>query len=62
MKIVEATAPLAKWDLPTAEQPATQVRSHVGLFDAESEAEAPEEAPATARRTGLFDAEAEGWT
>ncbi len=60
--IVEATAPPAKWDLPTAEQPATQVRSHVDLFDAESEAEAHDEAPGPARRTGLFDAEAEGWS
>ncbi len=60
--IIEATAPQAKWDLPTAEQPAIQARSHVGLFDVESEAEAHDEPPATARRTGLFDAEAEGWT
>lgn len=62
----------AEWDTPTAEQPTALGQPRAGLFDAEQaeEAEEAEEAeqaeraepPQPPRRTGLFDAEAEGWT
>ena len=52
----------ASWDLPTAEQPSAPVRRLAGVFNAEgSEPEVPDPPQPTARRTGLFDAEQEGW-
>jgi hypothetical protein len=54
--------PADSWELPTAEQPSVSVLRLGGVFDAEgSEPEILEPKP-KARRTGLFDAEQEGWT
>ena len=48
---------------PTAEQLSPPPRRSESLFDGEaSEEEVPEASRSGRRRTGLFDAEQEGWT
>jgi hypothetical protein len=61
--LAQPRATSSGWDVPTVEQPPITSRRNAGLFEAEgAEAEEPPAPHPAGRRTGLFDAEAEGWT
>jgi len=64
--ILVETTPSPEWEVPTAEQPSSPARQPAGLFgmkEPEGEAtQTPQVAHSRGRRSGLFDAEQEGWT